>query len=267
MASSTLKITVQTDESSYYFEENITVYGEVTVDGVPLESKLVAFEVHDAVDTPIITRTLETNTSGTYSVQFLLSSEASPGTYTVYVSCTHDEANAVNSTSFELKQPSVLVVTVKTDSQSYKVDDTVSVQGNVTLMGLPLPEVLVALEVQDPNNTPVVVRVVETDIHGSYQLTFQVPTESKTGSYTVYGTVGYEGQNALSITVFQLLSELVGDITGDGKVDIRDVTVVAMAFGSKPGDENWNEVADLNGDEVIDIRDITIVALEFGKMV
>ena len=51
----------------------------------------------------------------------------------------------------------------------------------------------------------------------------------------------------------------------DGIVDIRDITIVALAFGSKPGDENWNIIADLNNDEVIDIRDITIVALEFGK--
>jgi len=38
-----------------------------------------------------------------------------------------------------------------------------------------------------------------------------------------------------------------------------------VAFGSKPGDENWNIIADLVKDEVIDIRDVTIVALEFGK--
>ena len=57
----------------------------------------------------------------------------------------------------------------------------------------------------------------------------------------------------------------LGDLNGDGVVDLRDITFVALAFGSKPGDENWNEVADLNDDEVIDIRDITIVAIEFGK--
>jgi len=55
------------------------------------------------------------------------------------------------------------------------------------------------------------------------------------------------------------------DLNGDRKVDIRDVTKVALAFGSKPGDNNWNPIADLNNDEVIDIRDITVVALEFGK--
>jgi len=54
---------------------------------------------------------------------------------------------------------------------------------------------------------------------------------------------------------------------GDGTIDIRDITIVAMAFGPTLGDDNWNQIADLNEDEVIDIRDITIVALEFGKTV
>jgi len=58
---------------------------------------------------------------------------------------------------------------------------------------------------------------------------------------------------------------LPADVNGDRVVDIRDITIVALAFGTKPGDDNWNQIADLNDDEVVDIRDITIVALEFGK--
>jgi len=58
-----------------------------------------------------------------------------------------------------------------------------------------------------------------------------------------------------------------GDLTSDGTVDIRDITIVAMAFGSNIGDENWNIITDLNDGEVIDIRDITTVAMEFGKTV
>jgi len=64
-----------------------------------------------------------------------------------------------------------------------------------------------------------------------------------------------------------LVQFLEADLNQDGIVDIRDITIVAMAFGCEPEDENWNIIADLNEDEVIDIRDITIVALEFGKTV
>ena len=36
------------------------------------------------------------------------------------------------------------------------------------------------------------------------------------------------------------------DLNGDGKVNIIDIYIVAKAFGSKPGDRNWNVVADLD---------------------
>jgi len=59
--------------------------------------------------------------------------------------------------------------------------------------------------------------------------------------------------------------KLLGDINGDDKVDIKDVAIVAAAFGSYPGHERWNPVADLNGDERVDIKDVAMVASNFGK--
>jgi len=58
---------------------------------------------------------------------------------------------------------------------------------------------------------------------------------------------------------------ILGDVNGDGKVDIKDVGIVARAFGATPSDPRWNPAADLNGDGKIDIRDIAIVAANFGK--
>jgi len=58
------------------------------------------------------------------------------------------------------------------------------------------------------------------------------------------------------------------DINRDGKVDIRDIAIVAMAFGSNPGDPNWNATADVAepyGE--IDILDIAKVARDYGKTV
>lgn len=55
------------------------------------------------------------------------------------------------------------------------------------------------------------------------------------------------------------------DLNTDGKVDIRDVTIVALAFGSYPGHPRWNPIADLNSDDRVDIRDIALIAAHFGQ--
>ena len=56
-----------------------------------------------------------------------------------------------------------------------------------------------------------------------------------------------------------------GDVNGDGSVDVYDVMAISNAFGSHPGDSNWNGAADVNGDGTIDIFDIILVAQNFGK--
>ncbi len=57
------------------------------------------------------------------------------------------------------------------------------------------------------------------------------------------------------------------DLNKDGVVNILDITVVARAFGAKPGDNNWNAIADLDGNGEINILDITKVAKDYGKTV
>jgi hypothetical protein len=58
---------------------------------------------------------------------------------------------------------------------------------------------------------------------------------------------------------------LAQDLNNDGIVDICDLSIVARALGSKPGDPKWNQNADLNKDGKIDINDLTIVANNLGK--
>jgi hypothetical protein len=66
----------------------------------------------------------------------------------------------------------------------------------------------------------------------------------------------------------------LGDLNGDGKVDGRDITELAIAFASygpnliypgSPPHPKWNPDADINGDNVIDGRDMVVVAKNFGK--
>jgi len=60
---------------------------------------------------------------------------------------------------------------------------------------------------------------------------------------------------------------IVSDLNRDGIVNILDISIVAMAFGSTPGDTNWNVIADLNNDEIVNILDISTIAKDYGKTV
>lgn len=60
-------------------------------------------------------------------------------------------------------------------------------------------------------------------------------------------------------------AQLSSDINRDNSVDIVDLSIVAMAFGTKEGDERYNPIADLDGDKKINIKDIFMVAKDFGK--
>ncbi|MGD0160804.1 MAG: dockerin type I domain-containing protein [Candidatus Bathyarchaeia archaeon] len=57
--------------------------------------------------------------------------------------------------------------------------------------------------------------------------------------------------------------KLLGDVNGDGVVDLRDIALVARAFGSTPGGPNWNPAADINGDGTVNMEDVTLVARNF----
>jgi peptide/nickel transport system substrate-binding protein len=61
------------------------------------------------------------------------------------------------------------------------------------------------------------------------------------------------------------VTTLIGDINGDGKVNILDVSKAALAFGSYPGHIRWDPTADIDGNKKITIVDIAKMALQFGK--
>src|SRR5207245_11756483 len=65
--------------------------------------------------------------------------------------------------------------------------------------------------------------------------------------------------------LFTAYAKVVGDVNGDGKVNIVDMSMVGSTFGSKLGDPRYNPAADLNQDGRIDISDMSIVGSNFGS--
>jgi hypothetical protein len=59
--------------------------------------------------------------------------------------------------------------------------------------------------------------------------------------------------------------KLMGDVNGDDKIDMRDISEAAQAFGSYPGHPKWNPELDLNRDDNVNMRDLAIIARLFGK--
>jgi len=56
-----------------------------------------------------------------------------------------------------------------------------------------------------------------------------------------------------------------GDIDGDGKVTLMDLVLLAMAYGSHPGDLKWNADADINNNGIVNFSDLVSLAKCYGK--
>jgi len=74
-------------------------------------------------------------------------------------------------------------------------------------------------------------------------------------------SLSHSSKNNLTLRAF------AADLNLDGAVNITDIAIVARAFGTKPGDENWNKIADMDNNGVINIVDLATIALDFGKSV
>ena len=58
---------------------------------------------------------------------------------------------------------------------------------------------------------------------------------------------------------------LIGDVNGDGIVDIYDITLAGNAFGTSIGEPEYNERADINHNGTVDIYDLILIGLHFGE--
>jgi hypothetical protein len=77
-----------------------------------------------------------------------------------------------------------------------------------------------------------------------------------------YPNVGYI--TAMQMAIWRLHPKNA-DLTGDGKVNISDIALVARGFGTTPGHARWITTADVNDDRKIDILDVAFIAKNWGQ--
>jgi uncharacterized repeat protein (TIGR02543 family) len=55
-----------------------------------------------------------------------------------------------------------------------------------------------------------------------------------------------------------------GDVDGDGDVDAYDLSELSKAYGSTPGESNWNSSCDFDGNDRVDISDLFDLGRNYG---
>jgi ABC-type oligopeptide transport system substrate-binding subunit len=80
-----------------------------------------------------------------------------------------------------------------------------------------------------------------------------------------YGGSGQVADLQSIILNLGVAGSLVSDVNHDGQVDMKDIGIVARAFGTTPGSAGWNFLADINKDGIVDMQDMSLVAADFGK--
>jgi parallel beta-helix repeat protein len=98
------------------------------------------------------------------------------------------------------------------------------------------------------------------------------------GNYTISavadalpGETDTTNNNYTDVTHGIVTVAIAGDVNVDDKVNMKDISLVAKAFGTKLGDTRWNPNADVTGstagvpDGKVDMKDMSAVAKNFGR--
>ncbi len=109
--------------------------------------------------------------------------------------------------------------------------------------------------------------VVNLDAQGGYALTDVAP-----GDYDIAFKASRWLRVVVPVTVSNAdvtgvnVALTSGDIDGDNEVTLFDFGALVAAFGSIPGDPNWNPDSDLDGDEEVTLFDFGILVRNFGAI-
>jgi hypothetical protein len=85
----------------------------------------------------------------------------------------------------------------------------------------------------------------------------------QTATLTLQSNDPWHGQQSVRLTA--VASRKVGDVDGDGQVDLNDFFALSEGFGRRRGEAGFDPRPDLNGDGKIDLEDFFILQEGMGK--
>jgi hypothetical protein len=56
-----------------------------------------------------------------------------------------------------------------------------------------------------------------------------------------------------------------GDLNGDFKVSLSDLSILAKAYNTKQGDVKWNANADIDSEGTVGLSDLSIMAKHYNQ--
>jgi len=297
-----LNITVASVKDLYYLEQNVTIYGNLTVETTPVNS-LIGVEVTSPKNTTVMTRIIfsSTPTNTSYPLEIL----------SFYPSDEHgnplNSFNAGSQAYFTItvknlengNLPLLIVITVF-DRYNTPIGFTIwqgTIFSSSSLMyigpifikeeafngtaaayanlfsnwpknqGIPYcPEKSVEFQVMNGvTKSPVTLPSTNPAFEAQYNLTFRLPLYTGMGNYTIYTTSHYKVQNAYAASTF--LAKLICDFNEDGKIGPYDFALFSLTYGSTPEDPDWLPEADFDNNQKIGPYDFAILALNYGKHV
>ena len=104
----------------------------------------------------------------------------------------------------------------------------------------------------------------------SLNITFVLNTASYPyGNYTIsayaWPVPGETNLSNNNCTGGNVILTIPGDVDGNGRVDMGDLISLSTAFGSTPGQPNWNPNCDIDGSGRVDMGDVVIALRNFGQ--
>lgn len=153
--------------------------------------------------------------------------------------------------SFTIEGKSTITIVGTVELQEYDGDKTL---------------VPVTIEVREPGSTDALeTHAVNLDSEGRYS--FETLLR---GTYDLSAKASHWLRQTRRVTLaagtmvdFSLTN---GDIDGDNEVTLFDFGALVAAFGSQPGDSEWNPNADLDGDAEVTLFDFGILVRTFGAI-